>query len=292
MNYLYVIIIALILNVIFKIQYSKGQYYFGIGELVYGITTSISLKSIVAKLLIVILYTWICLHLIHDSQVVIAGIMFGSIMLVWPGIINQDAIKGYIPEMRWVANAWYILLVIIIWLIANICLIVFNHPVIAIINGINLINLIKKFIFLIFTIFITEILRDVLNKHLHIPLNHNLNYKLLSNIAPIEIQKELSRFNITNENLVDNWGNLHYIMFPQFKPPNKEHIEHYLMENQDIIFENRPVLGAQKWYITDLITLSDDYIAVKMEDGHIMNAAILKYNSKTDNYNVVMEALS
>ena len=61
-------------------------------------------------------------------------------------------------------------------------------------------------------------------------------------------------------------------------------------KNQKKLFRNKPVLGATRWFFIEVLFLPNNYIGVKMEDGHIENYAILKHDTESDKLTVVIES--
>jgi len=59
---------------------------------------------------------------------------------------------------------------------------------------------------------------------------------------------------------------------------------------QKKLFRNKPVLGATCWFVIEVLFLPNNYIGVKMEDGHIENYAILKHDTESDKLTVVIES--
>ena len=58
-------------------------------------------------------------------------------------------------------------------------------------------------------------------------------------------------------------------------------VENYLRENISAISPRKEVLGG-KFYITKIIWMGNDSAAIEYEDGHIVVAATLDYEIKTD----------
>lgn len=55
---------------------------------------------------------------------------------------------------------------------------------------------------------------------------------------------------------------------------------------QKKLFKNKPILGANKWFITKCIQILPNIILVYMEDGHTINIALI---DKGKHYKTVWE---
>lgn len=55
-------------------------------------------------------------------------------------------------------------------------------------------------------------------------------------------------------------------------------------------FVNKPILGAQRWHITNYKILNDSgLIEINMEDGHIKNNAIVQYSEERNFFDIIKE---
>lgn len=86
---------------IFYLQRIKDPiYYFGFSEIVYGFKTSISISSFFVKALVIFVFSIVVYLLTNSLEVVNFSVFLGSLLLVWPVIINPEQIDYRIAERR------------------------------------------------------------------------------------------------------------------------------------------------------------------------------------------------
>ncbi len=97
-------------------------------------------------------------------------------------------------------------------------------------------------------------------------------------------------FGINKFNLREKWFNLSALS----KEVNdkKAVLIQKIEKMQKKLFRNKPVLGATCWFVIEVLFLPNNYIGVRMEDGHIENYAILKHDIESDKLTVVIESES
>lgn len=97
-------------------------------------------------------------------------------------------------------------------------------------------------------------------------------------------------FGVNKFNLREKWFNLSALS----KEVNDK--KTVLIQNiekmQKKLFRNKPVLGATCWFVIEVLFLPNNYVGVRMEDGHIENYAILRHDIESDKLTVVIEAES
>lgn len=95
-------------------------------------------------------------------------------------------------------------------------------------------------------------------------------------------------FGVNKGNLCEKWFNLSALS----KEVNdkKTALIQKIEKMQKKLFRNKPVLGATRWFVIEVLFLPNNYIGVKMEDGHIENYAILKRDTESDKLTVVIES--
>lgn len=49
---------------------------------------------------------------------------------------------------------------------------------------------------------------------------------------------------------------------------------------QHILFKNKPILGATKWFVVELYEAGSDYYLAVLEDGHIQLYALINYDGE------------
>lgn len=92
--------------------------------------------------------------------------------------------------------------------------------------------------------------------------------------------------NLTNHNLIDNWERVVEVSYRKANNRIVERIEN----EQDEIIKSKKELGANKWFILECYELSERLYAVSMEEGHVINYAIIKYNSEEDKFLALIES--
>jgi hypothetical protein len=95
----------------------------------------------------------------------------------------------------------------------------------------------------------------------------------------------LKEHGINENNLLKKWELLKIIKNEKIKVERE--LKNRIYVEQKTIFGNTPVLGSQNWIINEIFYLNNSNIAVKLDDGHIENCAILEFNkSKKEIINV------
>ncbi|MBA1335660.1 MAG: hypothetical protein HPY66_1286 [Firmicutes bacterium] len=108
----------------------------------------------------------------------------------------------------------------------------------------------------------------------------------------MEAQEIINNITINSGKLTDKWNLLILHALNDERIPIDKKILITKIENtQKSLFKNSPTLGAMKWYVVKLYYLLEDYFAVLLEDGHVMNYAILKYKFDEDKFELVIEAI-
>jgi len=95
-------------------------------------------------------------------------------------------------------------------------------------------------------------------------------------------------FGVNKFNLREKWFNLSALS----KEVNdkKTVLIQKIEKMQKKLFRNKPVLGATCWFVIEVLFLPNNYVGVRMEDGHIENYAILRHDIESDKLTVVIEA--
>ena len=95
-------------------------------------------------------------------------------------------------------------------------------------------------------------------------------------------------FGVNKSNLREKWSNLSALS----KEVNdkKTVLIQKIERMQKKLFGNKPVLGATCWFVIEVSFLPNNYVGVRMEDGHIENYAILKHDIESDKLTVVIES--
>jgi len=95
-------------------------------------------------------------------------------------------------------------------------------------------------------------------------------------------------FGVNEFNLCEKWFNLSALS----KEVNDKRtvLIQKIEKMQKKLFGNKPVLGATCWFVVKVLFLPNNYIGVRMEDGHIENYAILKHDTESDKLTVVIES--
>ncbi|MDD2491226.1 MAG: hypothetical protein WCY24_04590 [Lutispora sp.] len=100
---------------------------------------------------------------------------------------------------------------------------------------------------------------------------------------------KVGMLSIDKKNILNLW----YDLKKTFHKNTNEYIEKKLIEEfgeiQSSIIKNKPILGASQWYLCEILFLEKNVFAIQMEDGHIENYAIIKYNQEKDCFNLVEE---
>ena len=76
--------------------------------------------------------------------------------------------------------------------------------------------------------------------------------------------------------LCERWDALRAAAVGYRSSADLDHLRQLLEAQQDELLRNRPVLGATRWFVTEVIEIGDGYFAAIMDDGHIENCAILR----------------
>lgn len=105
----------------------------------------------------------------------------------------------------------------------------------------------------------------------------------------MDIFKELGLLGIDNKNIHVKWRVLKESNLSVEKPILKRKVVKIFNSLQDNLFNNKPVLGVQKWHVIDVIFLKNNFLAVLLEDGHIMNCGIFKYEDGLENFKKILE---
>jgi len=95
-------------------------------------------------------------------------------------------------------------------------------------------------------------------------------------------------FGVNKFNLCEKWFNLSVLS--KEVSDKKTVLIQNIEKMQKKLFRNKPVLGATCWFVIEVLFLPNNYIGVKMEDGHIENYAILKHDTESDKLTVVIES--
>jgi len=95
-------------------------------------------------------------------------------------------------------------------------------------------------------------------------------------------------FGVNKFNLSKNWFDLSALS--KEVDDKKTVLIQKIEKMQKKLFRNKPVLGANCWFVVEVLFLPNNYIGVKMEDGHIENYAILKHDIESDKLTVVIES--
>lgn len=85
--------------------------------------------------------------------------------------------------------------------------------------------------------------------------------------------------------LREMWSELHQLEQNYSTAPVKDELIDLIERKQGSILRSRPVLGANEWYVNEVISLGDNYYAISLEDGHIILFLLLRYE---DNKVVVL----
>lgn len=96
-------------------------------------------------------------------------------------------------------------------------------------------------------------------------------------------------FGVDDSNLVEKWPELVAISEKNNSIKNSNELLKTIELTQNSLFKNRPVLGAQRWFITEIVQLPENYIGVRMEDGHIENYALIKHEIDLDKLITIVE---
>jgi len=95
-------------------------------------------------------------------------------------------------------------------------------------------------------------------------------------------------FGVNKSNLCEKWFSLSALS--REVNDKKTALIQKIEKMQKKLFRNKPVLGATCWFVIEVLFLPNNYIGVKMEDGHIENYAILKHDTESDKLTVVIES--
>lgn len=96
-------------------------------------------------------------------------------------------------------------------------------------------------------------------------------------------------FGINDTNLPERWPKLIDISEEKSTFCNPSEIMKTIETMQISLFKNKPVLGATRWFIIELIHLPENYLGVRMEDGHIENYALIKHDRNWDKLITIVE---
>jgi len=92
--------------------------------------------------------------------------------------------------------------------------------------------------------------------------------------------------NISNVTLVRNWESL---IERSIKKADEKIINKIELEQEEII-RSKKELGAHAWFVIDCYVLPNNFYAVSLEEGHVINYTILKYDEKQDRFISILES--
>lgn len=91
---------------------------------------------------------------------------------------------------------------------------------------------------------------------------------------------------LSNKNIIDNWDKLISHSLKKADYIIREKIE----QGQDRIIKSRKQLGASSWFVIECFELPENYFAVMLEEGHIINYVLLKYVQTNDEFFSIYES--
>ncbi|GIO41556.1 hypothetical protein J41TS4_13140 [Paenibacillus apis] len=91
---------------------------------------------------------------------------------------------------------------------------------------------------------------------------------------------------LSNKNIIDNWDTL---ISHSLKKADNIIIEK-IEKGQDQLIKSRKELGATSWFVIECFELPENYFAVMLEEGHVINYVLLKYDQTNDEFFSIYES--
>jgi len=231
-------LIALLFVGMFQIQRLIKGYYFGFGELVYGVRASIEPLAFLVKALMIAFFATLSFSVTHAEAVTIAGVTLGSFLIVWPAVLHPG-IEGT-SSQRWYlygsflvfVGGSYALATAGVWAYAQ------AAPVRNVVYGLVL-----------------WVGGDLLLGFLK---------------EPFDLRRK--RIEAGSVHSVESADEGHALT-------HSEELWREIDHDQQRLFHARPVLGAPKWHVANVVELDRGLYAVCLEDGHVDHHALVRRSS-------------
>lgn len=242
--------IALLFVGMFQIQRLIKGYYFGFGELVYGVRASIEPLAFLLKALMIAFFAVLCFSVTHAEAVTIAGVTLGSFLIVWPAVL-YPGIEGT-SSQRWYlyasflvfAGGSYALATAGVWAYAEAAPVTAGIPS----SGPGVWDVLCALGLWVGG----DLLLGFLKKPIHVRPKR-IEAGGVYSVVPADEGHALTH----SEEL---WGEID--------------------RDQQRLFHARPVLGAPKWHVANVVELDRDLYAVCLEDGHVDHHALVRRSSR------------
>ena len=93
----------------------------------------------------------------------------------------------------------------------------------------------------------------------------------------MDILRRLRNLGIDLDSLCDYWETIRGLAVAD-DPQDLTSLSR-IIEDQQHLLSNEPILGAPKWLVDEIVPLGDHDYAVLMNDGHIENCAVVHYEA-------------
>ncbi|MBA1335661.1 MAG: hypothetical protein HPY66_1287 [Firmicutes bacterium] len=94
-------------------------YYFGFGEVIYGLKTSIKPLAFFIKAFYIYTFAFFSYLFFRTEKVVILGVVLGSFLIVWPAILNPKFVDYRLADKRKTILLSYLLFVLLSAVVAD-----------------------------------------------------------------------------------------------------------------------------------------------------------------------------
>jgi hypothetical protein len=103
----------------------------------------------------------------------------------------------------------------------------------------------------------------------------------------MDLLRRLTENGISAEDLCEQWDRLRGLALRDTLT-DLHTLRSLLETQQDALLHNKPVLGATRWFVSEVVALGDDCFAAIMEDGHAENCIVFRYDG--DSIKVLIES--
>lgn len=166
MDFITIIIIALVYIVTFKIQrIFFADKYFSVSQLLTEFEAGVRWNRIVIRVIITLLMSLIILFIIQNTLVVIMGIGLGSILIVWPVFLSEGNIDQKLQEHKDLYR-----LTLVIFVIVNVIISLLSVRIYELMQDTHNINLLYSML--------GQIVLALFSQWLYVYLSEKLNNKV------------------------------------------------------------------------------------------------------------------